>query len=252
MIPERSIPVNTWTVDTHLHTIASGHAYSTLHDYVAAAKEKHVTLMALTDHGPAMPGASNIWHLGNQKVIPDLIDGIRVLKGVEANIVDYSGEIDIREPYIRLMDIVIGSLHVPCLEPGTRSQNTDAFVNAMASGNIDVTGHPGNPVFPIDIEAFVAAAKAYDVLIEINNSSFHVISRRGSRENCLEIARTAKRMGARVIMGSDAHISFDLAKLDQSYDMLQEVGMPRDLIMNFHPEALLEHLAKRKEARNRR
>lgn len=244
--------MNSWKVDTHIHTIASGHAYSTLHDYLAVAKEKKMSLIALTDHGPAMPGASHIWHLGNQKVIPDWIDGIRVLKGAEANIVDYSGEIDIREPYIRAMDIIIGSLHVPCLEPGNSHQNTRAFINAMRSGNIDVTGHPGNPVFPIDIEPFVQAAKDFNVLIEINNSSFHIISRRGSKDNCLEIARAAKRIGARVIMGSDAHISYDLGKLDQSYEMLEEVGMPRDLIMNFHQESLLELLKEKKTVRNTR
>ncbi len=43
-------------LDTHIHTLASGHAYSTLAEYVEMAREKGLELIAQTDHGPAMPG----------------------------------------------------------------------------------------------------------------------------------------------------------------------------------------------------
>ena len=41
-----------YPVDLHMHTVASTHAYSTLHDYIAEARRKHIQLFATTDHGP--------------------------------------------------------------------------------------------------------------------------------------------------------------------------------------------------------
>ena len=43
-----------YPVDLHMHTVASTHAYSTLHDYIAEAKRKGIKLFAITDHGPDM------------------------------------------------------------------------------------------------------------------------------------------------------------------------------------------------------
>ena len=43
-----------YQVDTHAHTLASTHAYSTIHDYIAEAKRKGIIIFAITDHGPEM------------------------------------------------------------------------------------------------------------------------------------------------------------------------------------------------------
>ena len=40
-----------YPVDLHMHTVASTHAYSNLHDYIAQAKLKGIKLFAITDHG---------------------------------------------------------------------------------------------------------------------------------------------------------------------------------------------------------
>ncbi len=44
-------------IDTHTHTIASGHAYSTVLENALAAKNKGLELLCITDHAPEMPGA---------------------------------------------------------------------------------------------------------------------------------------------------------------------------------------------------
>ena len=43
-----------YPVDLHMHTVASTHAYSTLSDYIAQAKQKGIKLFAITDHGPGV------------------------------------------------------------------------------------------------------------------------------------------------------------------------------------------------------
>ncbi len=229
-------------LDTHTHTIASGHAYSTVHDYVNAAKAKGIELFAMTDHGPAMPGGPNIFHIGNQRVIPREIDGIEILRGVEANIMDFEGNIDIDEMYIERLDLIIASLHDVCIEPGSEEENTKALVNAMNNKYIDIIGHSGNPKFPINIERVVKAAKEKNIIIEINNSSFNNPGRSGSKDNCIAIARLAKELGVKVVAGSDAHISFDVGKFDTVLEVFELINMPEDLIMNTSKEKLKKHL----------
>lgn len=43
-----------FVLDAHTHTIASGHAYSTLLENVNYAAEKGLELIGITDHAPAM------------------------------------------------------------------------------------------------------------------------------------------------------------------------------------------------------
>lgn len=75
-----------YPVDTHTHTLASTHAYSTIHDYLAVAKQKGIRLFATTDHGPAMADAPHFWHFVNLRVLPRMVDGVGILRGIEANI----------------------------------------------------------------------------------------------------------------------------------------------------------------------
>lgn len=234
-------------LDTHVHTIPSGHAYSTIHDYIKVAKERELELIAITDHGPAMPGASNVFHIANQIVFPRVIEGIKVLRGAEVNIIDFDGSIDIvEERFLEKLDLVIASLHDVCLKPGTIEENTAAFVNAIKNNKyIDVIGHPGNPKVPINYEEFVDVCKEQDIIIEINNSSFSKGSRIGSEENCLHIAKLCAEKGVKVIAGSDSHISYTLGLFPHSMRVIEEAGIPKENIMNLSVERLVNYLNKK-------
>lgn len=59
-----------YPVDLHMHTVASTHAYSNLHDYIAQAKLKGIKLFAITDHGPDMADAPHYWHFVNMRIWP--------------------------------------------------------------------------------------------------------------------------------------------------------------------------------------
>jgi putative hydrolase len=65
-----------YPVDLHMHTLASTHAYSTVHDYIAAAVRKHIRLIAITDHGPEMVDAPHPFHFNNLRVLPRVVDGV--------------------------------------------------------------------------------------------------------------------------------------------------------------------------------
>lgn len=234
-------------VDPHTHTLASSHGYSTIGEYAAEARRKGVRLFANTDHGPAMPGAPHSWHFANLKVVPRLLDGVGVLRGIEANVIDVDGRIDLPEEAADRLDLVLASLHEPVFAPTTREEHTRALVNAIQGGRVDVVGHPGNPKYPVDVEAVIRAAVAHGVALEINNSSFFV-SRKGSGPFCRAVAEAARELGAFLVMGSDAHFHASLGDFTQSLALLEEVSFPAERILNTSPGAFLDFLERRGHA----
>ncbi len=231
-------------VDLHTHTLASDHAFSTVHDYVRAAPGKGIRLFAITDHGPAMEDSPHIWHFQNSQTWPRVDNGVGILRGIESNVIDVDGSIDIPDSLVARLDIVLCGFHKPAFAPRSKEENTQALVNVIGSGLVDVITHPGNNAFPIDFEAVVLAAAKHNVALEVNNSSF-LYSRKGSEESCGEIVRLAKELGAPVSVGSDAHSAWDLGRFDKSIELLEAHDFPSEKIINRTPESLFAFLASR-------
>lgn len=225
-------------IDMHVHTLASGHAYSTLKEYVDYGNTIGMEVIGFSDHGPAMPGGPNIFHIGNQVILPRKIDGITILRGVEANILTIKGDIDIAEKYIHRLDYCIASLHDVVIKPSTAANNTQALIQAVKSPYVDIIGHPGNPRFPIDIDAFVEACKVEGKAIEINNSSFVSDSRNGSKEFCYIIAEKAQKLGVRMILGSDSHVAYALGGFDHALKLVNDLGIAPEAMINLSRESL--------------
>ena len=59
--------------------------------------------------------------------------GIHLLMGAELNILDTEGHVDLEEKELKHMDITIASLHIPCMKPGTREENTEAYFSLEES-----------------------------------------------------------------------------------------------------------------------
>jgi putative hydrolase len=235
-------------VDTHVHTVASGHAYSTIQEIVTAAKYKGLKMIAITDHGPEMPGGPHLYHFGNMRILPREIDGIEILRGVEANILDHNGTLDMPIEYLVKLDIVLAGMHYICYPGGTVEENTRAYLAVMENPLVDIIVHPGNPEYPIDCEKFVQSAINKGIAIEINNSSL-LGSRRGSIENCNNIAKTIAILGASIVLGSDAHIAMDVGKLGEAYAMIKEAGIKDEQIINRTVKNLKEYLRSRRPER---
>lgn len=233
-------------VDSHTHTIASGHSYSTVQELASEAGNNGIEMFAITDHGPVLKGASTILHFWNLKAIPPVIGGVRVIKGAEVNITDYSGNCDMPEDVLKKLEFVLASYHDIVITPASKEEHTCALESILANPYIDAIAHPGNPTFKVDIDRVVRAAAKYGKLIEINNSSFKI--RKGSDENCLEFARKCRQYGARITCGSDAHISFDVGKLGRVSEILEEAGIPEELVI-CSSSTLFEAYLKERKAR---
>lgn len=237
-----------FVADLHIHTVASGHAYSTVLEIASVAVEKQLEVIALTDHGPVMPGGPHVYHFGNQAAIPDTLFGVRVLKGVEANIMAADGSLDLEDHRLARLDIVLAGLHTHCAPNGSLEENTAMLIAAIRNPWVDAIVHPGNPEYPIDQEAIVRAATEHDVAIEINNSSL-TVSRAGSRPHCNNIAALAKQYGCKILLGSDSHFAFTVGDFGAATALLEESGLTEDQILNTSAEKVFAHLARRNNRR---
>ena len=230
-------------VDTHCHTIASGHAYSTVQEMAQQAYEKKLSLIAMTDHGPAMPHAASKLHFRNLKVLPSSMYGVEILKGAEVNIVGMDGSLDLSDSILQQLDLVIASFHLPCIKPGSEKENTNALIQVMKNPYVHILGHTGNPVYPVQIEKMVEAAGKYGKLIEINNSSLTSHSfRKGSWDRCIKILETCLDFKVPVVVGSDAHISWDVGKFEKAYEMFRQLNVPESMVLCSDPKKLKQHL----------
>lgn len=232
-------------VDLHTHTIASDHAYSTIHDYIRQAVDVGILMFATTDHGPAVLDAPHEWHFSNLKVVPRLADGVAILRGIEANITK-DGNIDIDPAISKRLDIVLAGFH-PNLDPLDIDTNTSLMVNVIKSGRVDVISHPGNAHYPIHMEEVLLCAKENNVAIELNSSS-SVNTRANSHENCVKIAKLAKKIGNVISIGSDAHISYFMGVFDESLKVIEEAELGYDQIINTSPVKVLDFLQERGHA----
>jgi putative hydrolase len=217
-------------IDTHTHSVASGHAYSTIEELAKGARKRGLKGFVLTDHGPGMPGGAHPYHFGNLRILPTHLHGVRFYRGAEVNIMAADGSIDLDEKIARRLDFVMAGFHEICFEPRDRKGNTEALLATLANPLVDAISHPGNPAFPIDIEAVVVRAAELGKALEVNDSSFRV--RAGSTENCLALARACVIHGCSMVCGSDAHYWEDVGRLDTAQSHLRKVDAPASLVVN--------------------
>ena len=231
--------------DLHTHTVASGHAYGTLQENLREAAAKGLRAMGTSDHSPGMPGGTDRTFFENYLILPRELFGVRLLRGMEANIVDYEGTVD-GGLVMSEMDYVIASLHSHCIRAGSVEDNTRAVIGAMRDPRVKIIGHPDDGRYPLDIPRVVRAAKERGVALEINNSALRPTCRRkNGPENVRALVREIAAVGAYAVMGSDAHIWCDVGNFKESTALLEEEGFPEELLLNESIDGLSWLLRKR-------
>lgn len=220
-------------LDVHTHTIASGHAFSSLQEMAQAASAKGLKMLGITEHAPSIVGTCDPIYFRNLHVVPRTMYGVELLLGAELNILDTDGTLDLDENYYRILDVRIAGIHSLCYKGGTREENTHGMVKAISHPYVHIISHPGDGTADLDFLPMVLASKEHHTLLEINNSSLKPCrGKKEARANNLEILRLCKQYEVPVILGSDAHISFDIAGYEFLYPLLQEVEFPEMLIIN--------------------
>jgi putative hydrolase len=234
--------------DLHTHTVASGHAYGTIIENATIANERGIKVIAMTDHGPQMLDGPDWYYFMNLQVLPKYISGVRVLRSVEANILDDSGALDVPDRALESLELVLAGVHVTKdrikPDPSIKVQwYTKCLCETIKRDDVDIIAHPGNPNVPIFSEEVVKCATEQGKALEINNNSF--IARPGSENTCREIAKLCARYGTWVSIASDAHSPFSVGDVSLAWKVAEESGIKQEQIINSTVDNLRRFLSER-------
>ena len=240
--------------DLHTHTLASTHAYSTVQEMVNYAREKGLAALAVTDHARAMPGSPGPWFFTSLREIPLLYRGVLLLAGMETNVLDLNGTLDINDDERNKLDWVVASIHnlgLEGLKNPTVEKCTQLWLNIAHDPDVNVIGHSGSPEFQYDYETVIPEFGRCHKLVEINSHSFDV--RAANIPNCREIALCCKKHGVPILVSSDAHFETGVKDHASALRMLEEIDFPEELIVNADLNRLIDYLcAHTRVLRNRK
>lgn len=232
-------------LDVHTHTIASGHAYSSLQEMARAAADLGLELLGITEHGPSIPGTCQPIYFLNQHVVPRELYGLRLMLGAELNILNTRGDMDLDPALWPRLDLRIAGIHSVCWEGGSRTENTDGVLAAMHNPYIQIISHPGDGTAELDFDALMRASRDTHTLLEINNHSLAPIRHKTvAAPNNLRLLQLARQYDVPVILGSDAHFSTMIAQYDRVEPLLEEAQFPDELILNYSTARFLDYLKK--------
>lgn len=239
------------TGDYHTHTIYS-HGTGTIRDNVEVALNKGLKEIAICDHGPGhylygvkkekLPIMREEIDRLNEEFIPK---GIKILLGVEANLVGYDGSIDMDDNLIKLTDILLLGYHygvtpnsiddflgmyirnpiskvLPIGRKSLLELTTKAFIKAINKYPIDIITHPGSKA-KLDIKTLAREAGKVGTALEINSKHSQL-----SIENIM----IASKEDVEFVVNSDAHKPDDVGNVEESLRRASVANLPVDKIRN--------------------
>ena len=191
-------------------------------------------MLGISDHGPATLGGGRISYFRNLAYAPRKRLGVEMLYGVEVNIMDNKGTLDLDDTILKNLDYAIASMHRPVIKPGTIEENTAAYIAAMKNPYVRIIGHCDDVKYPVDYFALVQAAMKNHVFLEINNSSLSPDGYRGNtKANNLMILNLCKHFHYPVLLSSDSHGPEHVGDFSYALELVKLAEMPEELILNY-------------------
>jgi DNA polymerase (family 10) len=230
----------------HTHTDATDGKFS-LKEMAQAAKDLGFEYLAITDHSQALSMAHglNEKRLRQQadeiEKLNDELNGIRILKGIEVDILE-DGSLDLEEDVLGELDVVVASVHSKF--DLSRKKQTERMIRAMDCPAVHILGHPTGRLinerdpYDVDIEQVLEAAKERGVFMELNAQPQRLDLK---DTHC----RLAKEMGVKIAISADAHTKTDLEFLKFGIEQARRGWLERDDVLNTRKWADLKKLLKR-------
>lgn len=226
--------------DTHTHTVASTHAYSTVLEMAQYAEKAELTALAITDHTPASIDGPHVWHFHNlKKALPRELLGVSMIFGAEASIIDYDGTIDFPQEECKSLDWIIASIHRNHLKKASPEDITRLYLGVAENPLVDVIGHCATVGYEFDYEKCLKKFKEYEKLVEINESS---IKWKNTADNYKKIIRICKKYEIPVVVNSDAHFCTLVGHFECALRLLEEQNFPESLVVNSDFDRLKEFI----------
>ena len=227
--------------DFHTHTLASSHAYSTITENAKWASEHGMKFLAMTDHGTDMEDAPHLWHFYNLKVIPDELFGVRIIKGIEANIRDEKGTLDIYDPFVyKCVQWVNASMHYPLMMPSDKAAHTKAYLGVLQNPHVDVICHSEAEQYDYDFDAVAKECANQGKMIEVN------VTRLNGKETAWKrysmILEACEKYSTSIVVNSDAHFFDAIGEFDIAKKLIEETGFPEKLVFNTDENRVMAYL----------
>lgn len=229
--------------DLHTHTLASTHAYSTVTEMVRAAGEKGLYALAVTDHAKTMPGSPRDWYFSCLHELPLHYRGVLTIAGIEANVLDFEGTLDVDPKDEERLDWIVASIHhlgLDGLKDPDVEKCTHLWMQVARNPRVNVIAHSGDPLYAYDYDRVIPEFGANHKLVEINNHTFD--ARKQNVENCRKIALACKKHGVPIVVDSDAHFESYVGDFGNALRMLREIDFPEELILNASVDRLNGYL----------
>ena len=226
--------------DLHTHSISSGHGSNdTITDMAKAASCIGLKALGISDHGPATPGSATNAYFRNLSIACKKHFDIRILYGVELNILNKNGDVDLPSDILAKLDYSFISFHPPTCTPMSIEDNTTGYINAMSHHNVRFIGHMDDGRYPINFEQVLETAKRKNIYPEINNVSLAPDSyRTNGHENSIKILNLCKKLNLPVLLSSDSHGKSQIGNYQNIYPVLKIIDFPESLILNYQSDFL--------------
>ena len=221
--------------DYHTHTVASD-GHSTLVQNATEAKEMGLEEIVVSDHGFKSVFANmTARNFEKQQAFIRGNDGVKVLQGLESNIILADGTIDIPDEYIRRLDVLTVGFH-RYVRPkymftkfifvngfGSKQAkrkladlNTRAYVAALEKYPVDIVAHLNHKA-PVNARAIFDKAKETGAYIELNAKHLN---------DFLPLVKDAIDSGVNFIVGSDAHKKKDIGRFNEVERFIIDNAIP--------------------------
>lgn len=237
------------TADYHTHTPYS-HGKNTVLENATAAKKAGLKEIAITDHGfnHLLFGLKRkrLTDLRNEITEAEKLTGVKVLMGMESNLISIDGATDMRESDLDKFDIYLFGVHevlkyksfsdfyniMLCnytayklgKKPSQKviDNTTKAYINAVKNNPVDILTHI-NYKCCCDLKEVAKVCADYGTYIEINTKKRHV-----SPEEVDLMAST----GVRFVIDSDAHSADRVGDTKIAEELLKDCSLPLEQIDN--------------------
>jgi len=229
-----------------MHTTWSDGSH-TIEEMVKEAKRLGRKYIAITDHAGELKVAGGmsekeiLLQIKEIEALNKKIKGIKILKGIEANI-KVDGSIDVDEKILKRLDLVIASVHSKFKM--SKKEMTKRICRAMQNPYVNIIGHPTGRViqqragYDLDFEEILKEAKRTNTCLEINAYP--------DRLDLSDInIKKAVEAGVKLTIGTDSHHKNQLRFLELGIAQARRGWAKKSDILNCLP--LKEFLKKIKK-----
>jgi DNA polymerase (family 10) len=232
--------------DLHMHTTATdGHA--TLEQMVAAARQRGLKYIAITDHSQRVSMARGLDPrrlLAQWKQIDALNRQLQgeflVLKGIECDILE-RGAMDLPDDVLAQADWVLASIHYG--QKQSAQQITERMLVAVENPHVSAIAHPTGRLinqrdaYAVDIDTVLAAAKSHGKLLELNANP--------ARLDLNDVhCAAAKSHGIPIVINTDAHSTDGLDCMRYGVLQARRGGLTKKDVANTRSWAQLSKLCR--------